>query len=152
MEQRLNMLKTRTDFAMGNRIRQRGFSLVEVAIAIGILSFCMIPIMALIPVALKSSRQSMDRNTEIRMMQAVRAELLKAPFSTLSNSTTFFFDMDGFPQTNAGYYKVTAAILPSTSLPSAQANSYLRTVQVFTVNTIRGQTNTNTLHLPDNGF
>lgn len=134
------------------RAKQRGFSLVEVAMAIGILGIYMIPIMGLIPVALKTSRQSMDRSTETRMTQAVRAELLQNPFSTLSNTATFYFDVDGFPQSNAGYYRVTAAVLPSTSLPSTQTNAYLRTTQLFIVNTVRGQTNTNSIHLPDNGF
>ena len=134
------------------RAKQHGFSLVEVAMAIGILGICMIPIMGLIPVALKTSRQSMDRSTETRMMQTVRAELLQNPFSTLSNTATFYFDVDGFPQSNAGYYRVTAAVLPSTSLPSTQTNAYLRTTQLFIANTVRGQTNTNSIHLPDNGF
>jgi Verrucomicrobium spinosum paralogous family TIGR02598 len=131
---------------------RRGFSLVEVTIAIGILGFCMIPIMGLIPVALKTAQQSMDRNTEARMTQTIRAQLLQSPFRTLGNGATFHFDVDGFPLENSGYYEVTASILPSTSLPGPQTNVYLRTAQLVIHNTARGQTRTNSIHLPDNGY
>jgi uncharacterized protein (TIGR02598 family) len=131
-----------------------GFSLVEVVLAIGILGFCMIPIMGLIPVAMKTSRQSMDRNTEIRMMQTIRAELLKAPFSQLAATTNFYFDAEGYPLISAAtaYYAVTASNLPTTVLPTNQTASHLKTCQLVVVNTARGETNRHSLHLPDNGF
>ena len=134
--------------------RRTGFSLVEVVMAIGIIGFCMIPIMALIPVAMKTSRQSMDRNTEIRMMQSIRAELFKTPFSQLTPTTNFYFDVDGYPLSSASgaYYAVTASNLPTTTLPVTQTASHLKTSRLFIVNTARGETNSHSIHLPDNGF
>lgn len=77
------------------KLRQ-AFSLVEITLAIGILSFCMIPIMGLIPVALNTSRKAMEKNIETRILQNVRAELLQIPFSELPEEGVFVFDADGY--------------------------------------------------------
>jgi uncharacterized protein (TIGR02598 family) len=136
------------------RPNRRGFSLIEVTIALGIVAFCMIPIMGLVPIALKVSRQSMDRNIETRMVQSIRAQLLQAPFSTLT-STNFFFDADGMPLSApaaSSAYEVTATMQANTILPDNQEASYLKTTRLEIVNRNRHQTNSNSIHLPDNGF
>jgi len=142
----------------GLRRGRRAFSLVEVAMAIGILGFSMVTIMGLIPVAMKTSRQSMDRNIETRMLQTVRSELIKFPSSLLPDTTNFSFDVDGdfLTGTNAGgpreHYRIMVSNQPATVLPSAQSSSNLRTSLLNISNTVRGEARTNSLHLPDNGF
>lgn len=133
------------------------FSLVEVVLAIGILGFCMIPIMALVPMAMTTSRQSMDRNLETRMVQTVRAHLQQHPYSTLPATTNFSFDGEGFERTGESadgpaHFEIRAENLPSTGLPGTQSSVRLGTSQLSLVNLVRGQTNTYSIHLPDNGY
>lgn len=142
--------------AKENRYLERGFSLAEVAIAIGLLSFCMISIMGLIPVALKTSRQSMDKNTESRILQSVRSVLLEVPSSTLPASTNFLFNVDGQKVTAGAalepYYRVEVSNAVATVLPQQQTAGYLRTANLRIINLVRNETNIRSFHLPDNGF
>lgn len=134
---------------------RRAFSLIEVAMAIGILSFCLISIMGLIPVALQTSRQSMNKNTEIRMLQAARAALLNTPYSALATNGYFSFDADGFLLSSSGSerYRVFYDNNPFTTLPgSGQSADRLTTTRLSFSNTVTGEVRTNSLHLPDNGF
>ena len=149
-------MKAPQRLAKENRYLERGFSLAEVAIAIGLLSFCMISIMGLIPVALKTSRQSMDKNTESRILQSVRSVLLEVPSSTLPTSTNFLFNVDG-QQVTAGaalepYYRVEVSNAVATVLPQQQTAGYLRTANLRIINLVRNETNIRSFHLPDNGF
>jgi uncharacterized protein (TIGR02598 family) len=136
---------------------KRAFSLIEVAMAIGLLAFCMISILGLLPVTLNTSRQSIDKNAETRMLQTVRANLLQYPTSTLPQESLFYFDADGSmlptdsPPANA-FYSVTAATLPSTSLPDSQTSAKLRTARISILHIPRNSAVNRSLHLPDNGF
>lgn len=132
------------------------FSLVEVALAMGLLSFCVITLMGLIPVALQASRESMNKNMEIRMRQAVQAQLLAMPTSGLSTTGNYSFDPDGFlrdnTSTNEQRYLVEFATANQTVLPSGNPAKRLTTVTLIMSNVITHEKKTNHLHLPDNGF
>ncbi len=131
------------------------FSLVEVALAIGILSFCLVSMMGLIPVALQTTRQSMNKSTEIRIVQSVRAALLSTNFSVLPPSGSFSFDREGLMLTNVGgteYYRVLFSSAKNTILPGNNTASRLATTQLIISNTVTHDIHTNSLHLPDNGF
>lgn len=140
------------------RIRKDAFSLVEVALAIGLFSFCLIALMGLIPVALQTSRNSINRNTTTRMLQSVRASLLSTPSSTLATngSGSFLFDPEGNAWTtnsqNALRFRVLYSSTPSTALPGAQTSTRLATILLITTNIATTEVWTNSLHLPDNGF
>ncbi len=135
-----------------------GFSLVEVALAIGILGFCMVSILGLLPIALTSTRHSMERTLEIRILQTIRADLLDKPFSTLPNSGTYSFDADGNPvatpsaEEPAPHYTATYSQSAFISLPDAQKNTRMATCRVSILNTVRNETRVSSIHLPDNGF
>ena len=124
--------------------------------AIGIFSFCLITIMGLIPVALKTSRASFDRNIETRMVQAVQANLIHEPYSTLPANGTFLFDAEGSeilpPSTAEIRFRVSYANQNTTALPASQTAPKLTTSLLTISNTITSQVHTNSLHLPDNGF
>lgn len=148
-------MKTVLPFAPPYGRKTGAFSLVEVAMAIGILSFCMISIMGLIPVALQTSRQSMSKSTEIRMLQAARAALLNTPYSALATDGYFSFDADGFLISGPGEerYRVFYVNSPFTVLPGDGQNAgRLTTTRLSFSNTVTGEVRTNSLHLPDNGF
>jgi len=133
-----------------------GFSLVEVVLAIGIFSFCLIPLMGLIPVALKTSRDSIDRSIEVRMLQAVRANLVNTPYSSLAGGGLFVFDAEGGALDTNSQKEVRYHIFyinhTNTILPGAQSSGKLTTTLLTISNVVTAKIQTNSLHLPDNGF
>lgn len=84
--------------------RSDAFSLVEVVIAIGIFSFCIISIIYLLGVALDSSRQSQIDSAMTGVLRNMDAELRGLPYndpnalslnSATLESTDYFFDSAG---------------------------------------------------------
>lgn len=55
--------------------RVRAFSLVEVVMAIGILSFCLVALIGLVPVGLKQESLLIRRTSAMQAMSAVEADL-----------------------------------------------------------------------------
>lgn len=152
MEQRLTMAKPSSQLA---------FSLIEVAMAIGLMAFCMISILGLLPSTLNTSRQSLDKNSETRMLQTVRANLLQYPSSTLPQESRFYFTADGsmLAATESSeilpddaFYSVTATTQSTTILPESQTSSKLLTAQISILHIPRNKAVNRSLHLPDNGF
>jgi type II secretory pathway pseudopilin PulG len=52
------------------------FSLVEVMIALGIISFCVISVFGLLPVALKSMREANDRRAAVEVMNRLAGDVV----------------------------------------------------------------------------
>lgn len=118
--------------------RPPGFSLAEVAIALGILAFVLISVLGLTASSLRQIRQSEDESRLADLVQKtllqVRAELaadadFQAPPSPWqSDQRVLHFNsegvlLEGNAPTNA-YYQVTASLSgPPSSLPHLPANS-----------------------------
>jgi len=103
--------------------RRQGFSLVEVVLAIGVTSFALLGMVALIPMGMKTSHQAIDAMTEAQIVQYARNELELTPFASLASSWdlatvgtakgTLYFDNQGLPTTSTDpemIYKVTFAV------------------------------------------
>jgi len=82
--------------------RRAGFSLVEVLLAIGIVSFALLTIFGLIPVGLGAMNNATVSTVQSDIMKTIYAQLESTPFSELpqfagSGNTNFpvFFDYDG---------------------------------------------------------
>lgn len=139
------------------RARQRlnqAFSLVEITMAIGILSFAMIAIMGLIPVTLKVSRDSIEKNLVLHMSQVVRADLSSQPFSTLAGSGTRYFDPEGevLPDAVGARYRADYQLTASTPLPDAQTAGKLTVARIEIRNLLTGEKLVGSIHLSDNGL
>jgi uncharacterized protein (TIGR02598 family) len=143
--------------------RQRGFSLVEVTLAIGIVSFAFLAILGLIPIGLQTFRSAIDTSVSAQIFQRVINEAQQTDFDTLVDRPhlpdypslppagfTFrapsvgapalrYFDDQGneCPATKAIYY-VNTRIIVSTELPnsasSASANFDLAMITVQIAN------------------
>lgn len=92
-------------------LRKLGFSLIEVVIAIGIVSFAMMAILGLFSVGLQSNRESAEDTTLALMSQQMNAWSRSQPFTNLTASNTVFFfnaggeltrTANGDPATTAG--------------------------------------------------
>ena len=73
----------------------RAMSLIEVAIAVGIVSFCLVSLMALFPTMLKSVRESREKALAQRMYQTITEDVHDYPVGAGSNRT-YSFDAEGF--------------------------------------------------------
>jgi len=73
----------------------RAFSLVETALALGIVAFGLLSIIALLPMGLASYRQAIRYNIEADLVQQLARELENTPFDEIDNfPTQFAFDFE----------------------------------------------------------
>jgi uncharacterized protein (TIGR02598 family) len=86
-----------------SNVDYHAFSLVEVVLAMGVTSFALLSMVALIPVGLSSARQATDATTESQIIQFSRNELELTSFTNLATAwmgVTNYFDNQGLPTTN----------------------------------------------------
>jgi len=78
-------------------IRRRAFSLTEVVIALGIISFAVVALLSLLTTALRTGRDATDDSLIAAMAKRTMTELEGTPFTDLTegNDKTYYFDMDG---------------------------------------------------------
>ena len=119
--------------------RTGGFSLVEVTMAIGIVSFAFLTTLGLIPTGLKTFRSAIDTSVGGQIFQRVINEAQQTDFDTLVGSVPAvrYFDDQGneLDSSLAGkaIYHVNTRIQPSTSLTTtgtAASNASLATITV----------------------
>jgi uncharacterized protein (TIGR02598 family) len=120
--------------------RAGGFSLVEVVLSVGVISFAIIPIFALIPIGMNMFRSSIDSSVGTRICQQLVNEVQETDFNTLltTPSATRYFDVDGqeLSAPAGAIYQAKLWVHPQ-SLPGACAanpNQNLETVTVQIAN------------------
>ncbi len=67
-----------------------GFSLVEVAVALGIVAVAMMSIMALVPLGLTTMHEAVEINVQTRVVQQLHNEARQTPFNRLSGAPGAF--------------------------------------------------------------
>lgn len=73
-----------------------GFSLIEVVLALGIISIAFVPLMGLLPTGMASFRSSMDRSATVRIAERLGNEARQSDFDSVStNLTDRYFDEQG---------------------------------------------------------
>src|SRR5215210_7746485 len=86
------------------RLRQAGFSLVEISLAIGIIAFAFVGLIGLLPVGLTTFRDAIDTSNEARIVQSFTAKLLATEFEKIGDLSfdtgqptgeIFYFDEEG---------------------------------------------------------
>lgn len=131
-------------------LTRKAFSLVEVTIAIGVVSFSLLAIMGLVPVGLTTLRAAMDQTVESQIVQAIGSEALLTPFGQLTNSfagKVSYYNEEGTltGDRNLARYEVatslTNAVYPG-STNAAQLSSGLQSLRVKIVR-LQGVTATN---------
>lgn len=124
--------------------RVAAFSLVEVVLAIGIVSFAFVGMFGLLPVGLNTFRQAVDSSVGSQIVQRVINDAQQTDFPTLitSGTTTRYFDDQGNELKNSDsnfnsyIYTVEVAVSGTTALPgpSTSGSSNLATVTVRIAN------------------
>ncbi len=107
-------------FPKTKRITPFGFSLVEVAIAIGLISFSLIAIIGLFSIGLNNSRESADDTNLALMIRQANAWSRSESFASLSTTTNvLFYDaMGGLIRNPDGTPASTAAIAGANAIYS----------------------------------
>ncbi len=81
--------------------RAKAFSLVEVTLALGIISVSLLSLIGLVPAGLGVLRESMDQTVHAQIVQRITAGLVSSDFASLGNET-LAFDQEGQLMSNAG--------------------------------------------------
>ncbi len=117
---------------------QRAFSLIEVTVALGIVTFAVVSVMGLLPMGLNVMREAADQTAVAQITREISADLLLTPFSELDAYIgahgTRHFDADGVrTDDSSAYFRADASLAPSEfpgSASSANLNSNVRCVRI----------------------
>lgn len=83
--------------------RTAAFSLVEVVLALGVASFCLMAVFALLPIGMQSNRAAVGQTASTAILSSVVADLRATPAAGSStqfkiskgSTTTLYFDSEG---------------------------------------------------------
>jgi len=107
---------------------RRGFTLVEVALAIAVLAFALVTLIGLLTVGLSSQKSSLEDTRIAAMASYVMATERMNPYATVSSSsysTNYYFDLQGSTNTVAASYlqctvtNVASVVNSSTGIPNS---------------------------------
>jgi uncharacterized protein (TIGR02598 family) len=116
-----------------------GFSLVEVALAMGIVAFAFIPLLGLVPMGLNTSRQAIDTTIQAQIVQYMTDQAQQTNFSSLSglaSATPTCFDAYGNVTTaSAAVYKASYSAPVNTVLPGGATTQTLDTITIYILST-----------------
>jgi uncharacterized protein (TIGR02598 family) len=124
----------------------RGFSLIEVTIALGIFAFALIALFGLLPTGLTTFRSSIDRSVASQIAQNIISEARQTEFSSLSTLATpagspkkFTEDGDETTEASKTIYVAKVEVDTSVSLPAAPTpNTCMAKIRVRVVNSPSG--------------
>ncbi len=119
---------------MRNKPGPAAFSLVEVVLALGVVSFGLISLMGLLTVGLKTFHEAMGATTKAEIAQRLANQLQLASYSAISTNTTasyYYFTEEGLA-TNASGGIYSARIDPPTkfTVPGGDSTAAANTLKV----------------------
>jgi uncharacterized protein (TIGR02598 family) len=137
-----------------------GFSLVEVSVALGIVSFAVIAILGLIPSGLNTLKDSNGETVRAQIVRSIAASALTANFSSLNASVNF--DNDGqplLPTDTATYPRYTVnATTNAPSFPGSTSGNFTGSLTALRIQIVlkpassaMGTTNNYTLQIANSG-
>ena len=158
METSTNLDHSADRISRPSRCHDSAFSLVEIALALGIIAFGLVAVFGLMPLGLSSFKKAMDISVGAQIAQVVIDDAQQSEFSSLINGQTVpfaqairYFDEQG-TEGKVGQvgmiYEVNTRIAPSTSMPettstgSGAVNVDIATVTVQVANDPGNQTPT----------
>ncbi len=114
------------------------FSLVEIALALGVISFAFVALMGLLPIGMTLFGNAMSNSVHAQIVQRVISDAEQTDFPTLASAGTIpprYFDDQGdeVKTQNASIYAVQVSVQASSKLPEGEVTQNLLTVQIKTV-------------------
>jgi uncharacterized protein (TIGR02598 family) len=99
------------------------FSLIEVAMALGIVAFAFTALLGMLPVGLGLSRSATDTSVATRIMQKVSGDLQQADFDSIATAggNILYFDEQGtaLPSMAGAIYWAQVNVFPNAALPGS---------------------------------
>jgi len=94
------------------------FSLVEVTLALGIVSISLLSLIGLLPTGLTALRESMEQTVHAQIVQRIATDLGGAEFASIRNGEVLSFDAEGLPLDGTGaeparYQAILSELAPS---------------------------------------
>ena len=136
----------RRDFrSLRRRSACRGFSLVETALALGVVSFALVSLLGLLPGGLQTFRKAMDCTLQKEMTQTLVGKANQLSFSDLSAQLAaqpYYFDDNGSLVTAAdatGTYKANVTVANAVTLPASSSNYSNTGIALVTITFSRKQ-------------
>jgi len=77
------------------REKRSGFSLIEVTIALGVVTFAAVSILGLLPTGLLVMRDAMNQTVESQIVRSIAGQSVVANFANLTNGSPFYFNDEG---------------------------------------------------------
>lgn len=142
---------------------RNAFSLVEVSIAMAVVSIALLSVMGLMPVGLSTMREAMDQTAEAQILRRISGEAALVPFDKLDSFASagpYFFAQDGTIQGAIGTdtrYAVSLQRLMASYPGSSNVTDLSGSIATFRLETLRlaggvEQTRTtNVIHLANSG-
>jgi len=124
---------------MALRQRRRAFSLVEVVIALGIVSFAMMGIVGLIAVGMNTFRASIDTSVQSRIAQKAISDAVLTDFSKLQAYESYY-DESGRPVSAGDEQRLYTVGVTLANLTNSITQSLSQDVAKNVVVTIRNRT------------
>ncbi len=137
-----------------------GFTLIEVILGLGLMTFCLVLVIGLIPVGLKTNKQSRDETDAMSLVQMVAADYRTVGVSTnesplfkmpaLTNltaeiSSTFWVADDAVTLTNQAASKFTVFYAINSPAVNSAAPYTVGVTVIWTGNSTNGPTQVSTL-------
>lgn len=108
----------------------RGFSLVEVAISLGILSFTLLPLIGLLTMGMTNNRDSADRTIEAQIMGWSQGDLRTMGTNAMNSYTRTFDDFGISSDTESPAF---VALMNATNIALPGASSSSAGLKMWTV-------------------
>jgi len=142
-------------------VSARGFSLVEITIALGLFTFAAVTILALLPTGLNAMRLAMNQTVEAQIVRTIAGQSVVTNFDALTDRSPFYFDDEGLstsPNQNR-VYTVTVTRedpdFPGSGLATNQLNQSLTKLRIEILEqrsaTDEGRTSIYSLHVANYG-
>ena len=81
----------------------RGFSLIEVAIAVSILTVCLVALIGLLPAGMSNFRKAMDTTTTAQIAQRILHDMEQAEFDEVIDLASLSLDSNGQPKAHFSF-------------------------------------------------
>jgi uncharacterized protein (TIGR02598 family) len=140
--------------------RQAGFSLVEVVMALGIAAFCLVALLGLMPVGLKTVRDARGDALQAEILKAMGNIAQQTDYSLLGNlaGKKYYFDINGLLVTSTSADAIYEAVLSTgtVSVPSSSTSTALNgatsvKVEIHRSANTNSEASTHTLFISNNG-
>ena len=134
------------------------FTLIEVLLALGIVSFAFIALFGVLPVGLQTYRKAMDATTRANIVSVISSELAQAPYATIDvrDGTDRFFSDQGQEVSSSSRdvrFRVTYENIDDSTSLFGVDNTSLKPVTID-ISTVDGDTSLSrvTIFVADNGI